>query len=313
MSGYLLGKVKEDTTSLPNKDLLSEAEKLEIAKSEFKEVLKQNFSNFEQNLYRWCIHNHQEKKFISLIDKYNNITINTIEEIDYQEYIKKYILDNFYFSLIDFDEYIDIQAIFTKNKKLIDYDKISNKTEYRSLLHFDNKIDEIKEYILFLQEKPNITPKSTASDIPNIMEVDLNNITPKRKTPKKSPWKPHVSNPNNSPKKIGIISEEKVFKSLVKKFGIRNVHWNADRISDGYGYDIWYINKNKEIKYVEVKTYSNQGRFYISPNEVKFAKDNKDAYELYLVADEVIYKVKNFHKLKKIIENYTVRFSLMLR
>jgi len=306
----LLGKMKKNIPSVPAKALLDKDEKLAIAQKEFREILEQNFSNFEQNLYIWCGKHHQEKKFISLIDKYNNIKINSIEEIDYNEYIKKYLLDNFHFSLTELDEYIDIQAIFTKNKELVEYDKIVNKTEYRSLLHFDDKIDEIKKYIASLSLKDGIKPtsKGTVGDIP-IVDIDLTNKEDSGKGRGGRIWKPSPTTKGDSAE-VGLSSEEKVYKKLVKEFGIKNVHWDANRVSDTYGYDMWYRNKSNETKYVEVKTYSTKGRFYISPNEVKFAKDNKEAYELYLVEDETIYRVNNFHKLKKIIENYTVKFSV---
>lgn len=305
----LLGKKSNPTPS--EKPQLDESEKLMQCQQDFKVILNEYYSDFEQNLYIWCGKHHQEEKFLSLIDKYLNIKINTIEELNYSEYIKKYVKNNFHFELIEVKEYIDIQAVFTKNKKLIEYDKIRDITEYRSMLHFDNQINDIKKYILSLKEQKPKKPKSSISDM-SIIGVDLENNTPSKNSPKKpkSPWKPPVNDPSTSPEKTGAKSEEKVYKVLVKEFGIKNVHWDADRTSDGYGYDFRYRNKNNETKYVEVKTYSHKGRFYISPNEVKFAKDNKDAYELYLVDDEIIYKVNNFHKLKKVIENYTVNFSI---
>jgi len=308
----LLGKVQKiEEKAIPSDELFDNNEKLKIAQKEFKEVLAENYKLFEQNLYIWCQKQHQEKKFISLIDKYNNIKINTIEDIDYKEYIIKYVKDNFYFSISAIDEYINIQEIFTKNKELVDSDKIIHIERYRSLLYFEGKLDEIKEYIKSLKNKKPSSENTENEDDSSstITDVNLTPITTNGGTRGGSSggtWKPPVS--SDSPQ-VGFTSEERVYNKLVREFGTENVHWSSNGISDSYGYDIWYKNKKNEIKYVEVKTFSNKGRFYISPNEVKFAKDNKDSYELYLVDKSTIYRVKNFHKLKKIIENYTVRFN----
>ena len=308
----LLGKAKQEIPNVSSEDLQNEDEKLMIAQREFKKVLEENLSDFEQNLYIWCQKQHQEKKFISLIDKYNNTKINTIEDIDYQEYIIKYVKDNFYFSISAIDEYINIQEIFTKNKELVDSDKIIHIERYRSLLYFEGKLDEIKEYIKSLKnEKPSSENTENEDDSSStITDVNLTSITTNGGTRGGSSggtWKPPVS--SDSPQ-VGFTSEERVYNKLVREFGTENVHWSSNGISDSYGYDIWYKNKKNEIKYVEVKTFSNKGRFYISPNEVKFAKDNKDSYELFLVENDKIFRVKNFHKLKKITENYRVNFSV---
>jgi hypothetical protein len=312
----LLGKVQVDTEiPIPSDELFDNNEKLKISQKEFKEVLEENYKLFEQNLYKWCIHNHQEKKFISLYTEYKYLEINQVDNsINYQEYLNETIQRTFYFSLKSIEDYINIQEIYDNNKEKLqeDFEKIEPLEEYRSLLHFENTIEEIKEKIKSLNKQQ--TPKTSTSKkkakggfIP-IKIIQTNNDNPSARGGKK-PWKP-PSTPLKPPKKIGDESEEVVYNKLVEEFGEKNVDWDAKRISDNLGYDIKYRDKNNQIKYVEVKTYSGKGRFYISPNEVKFSKDNKDSYELYLVDNSTIYKVENFHKLKKIIENYTVRYDI---
>ncbi len=201
---------------------------------------------------------------------------------------------------MNLDEYFDIESTFEKNKKLVEYNKIINKVEYRSLLHFDNKINEIKEYILSIKkEKKSSAIRKRENSNLSIEDIDLTNSdeNKKRKNSKSKGTDKVSTSSNENNSEIGLSSEEKVYKKLVEKYGKDNVHWISNRISDSYGYDIRYKNEKREIKYVEVKTYSNKGRFFISPNEVKFAKDYKDSYELYLVDETIIYRVKNFHRL----------------
>jgi len=55
------------------------------------------------------------------------------------------------------------------------------------------------------------------------------------------------------------------------------------------GYDIKYRNTDGVWKYVEVKTDSGN-KFYVTKNEIEFAKSHKGLYEIFFVGNE-IYKI----------------------
>ena len=63
------------------------------------------------------------------------------------------------------------------------------------------------------------------------------------------------------------------------------------KVSDGDGYDIKYINKHGITKYVEVKTYSGD-KFFLSRNELEFARQHIEDYEIFLVSDDIL-KIDN--------------------
>jgi Domain of unknown function (DUF3883) len=65
------------------------------------------------------------------------------------------------------------------------------------------------------------------------------------------------------------------------------VHWVAEYIGDGLGYDIASFDEQGQEKFIEVKT-TNAGPatpFYISPNELAVADQRGAAYRLYRVFD----------------------------
>ncbi len=59
--------------------------------------------------------------------------------------------------------------------------------------------------------------------------------------------------------------------------------------SAGFHYDMEYINESDELIYVEVKTSASPVKkkieFYMSKDEVEFAKQNHSQYELFYVSD----------------------------
>ena len=112
----------------------------------------------------------------------------------------------------------------------------------------------------------------------------------------------------------GYKAEDIVYNYLIDKYGEEDVIWESLN-NDGAGYDISY-NNGEFKKYVEVKVYSNNV-FYITQNELDFAKSHTKSYEIYLVdVDRVkIYPIvpseTNFEKI--IPTQYKVLYSLTTR
>ena len=120
-----------------------------------------------------------------------------------------------------------------------------------------------------------------------------------------------------------------VYNLLCNKEGIKDVKAKSEAFvelgilkagqAESRGYDIEYtdIKLNKTV-FVEVKT-GESNSFYISPNELEFAKKHSDQYVVYVVYDvdtdtpryEIIdekFWNNDKYKLKEIVEKYQVKF-----
>lgn len=90
-------------------------------------------------------------------------------------------------------------------------------------------------------------------------------------------------------KSQGEKAERYVYNILVNKHGKDNVRWVSENGGGkaGLGYDIEYDNNEHQKIYVEVKSttnpVSNVIKFPITGNEIDFAKDNAQNYELHFV------------------------------
>jgi Protein NO VEIN, C-terminal len=262
-----------------------------------KECFNDNYYHFKQLLYHWCDINSKEKDFINLLGIYehNEETIfkNTKLNINYQKIVNKFVSLNFKINLKNnICKNIDFEQLYEQNKKIIDFEKIESSNEYRSLLYFKNKLEEIKNIIKKINLKNKYLDDSNNSNnnkkIKTIVPVNL--ISPeninKKHTPKKT-YK-HSQERNRKNKICGDNAEQDVFISLVHEMGKENVEWKS-KDDDTLGYDIRYKIKNNTWKHVEVKTFS-KGIFHLTKNEKEFAEKNKESYEIFLVGEE-IYKI----------------------
>ena len=287
-----------------------------IKQKELDDYFHAKFEDFRQSLYIWCIENSQEKEFLTLLYKYekHNIIIyidNNHFSID--DIFSNYIRNNFNFLINYNTKKIDIDKILEKNKSQIDETKIENNTEYRSLLYFDNKLDEVKQYIKESASRFTINSKTIKEEISNTKDnigtanIKTSSIVNKKKS-SLSPTK-HSSTQDKKKKDKGEEAEVKVFKFLKKHF---NNVMKASEIADSYGYDIRYEDKNGKFKYVEIKKDSNN-RFFITKNELEFGRKHKTSYEIFIVKDDILYKVprKDFNKLDISPIKYEVKYSLI--
>lgn len=91
---------------------------------------------------------------------------------------------------------------------------------------------------------------------------------------------------------VGNIGELLIYNYLCEEYGQENVITKSEAFVDlglltagqasSGEYDLSYKDKNGNIHFVEVKTGSNHS-FFISENELNFAKGHTDKYELYIV------------------------------
>jgi len=311
-----LGK---ENTDVEEEDIIFEDDIREIdniKQKKLNDYFHTRFEDFRQSLYVWCKNNSQEKEFLTLLYKYEKHNIITYIEHNHfsiDDIFSNYIRDNFDFLINDNTEQIDIGRILEKNKSQIDETKIENNTEYRSLLYFDNKLDKVQQYIK--ESESGFTPNSqtTKEEISNTKDnIGIANIKTSLvvNNEKRSsiPTK-HSSKQDKKKKDNGEEAEVKVLKFLKKHF---NNVMKSSEISDSYGYDIRYEDKNGKFKYVEVKKDSNN-RFFITKNELEFGRKHKTSYEIFIVKDDELYKVprKDFDKLDISPIKYEVKYALI--
>lgn len=290
-----------------------------------KQAFERNLHVFKKKLYQWCIFNSKESQFIDCISKYENSdafiasfasNYKQLFSVDYEQSVKNYISDVFELNNIEGTS-INFDDLYDENSKAFDIDEIEKNQELMSLLFFSHKLDDVKAYLKTTAESERIkeshSANTAAQETKNIKNVLLNTHRGKScNQPKfKRPFK-HSKSLSDRNRKTGKRSEQDVYDALVKEYGNDKVTW-VSKTSDGDGYDIKYINESGVTKYVEVKTYSGE-KFFLSKNELGFARKNIGNYEIFLVSDDIL-KVEHidfddkerFHLQSK---EYVVTFTL---
>ncbi|MDO6720791.1 DUF3883 domain-containing protein [Psychrosphaera sp. 1_MG-2023] len=270
-------------------------------KRNLKLQFERNLYSFKQKLYTWCISNSKEAAFTTIIKEYESsqkfieeysLKNKSYQSVNYDLVIQDYINQNFELGEVTLTG-INFDEVYAKNEKLIDVDVLEESFELISMLFFSHKLKEVENAIekikaekrLFdeLQSKLDEERKPPKS-IKNV-ELDKPKNNGYHKPKNKKPFK-HSNATNNGKKVRGNKSEKDVYESLVETYGADKVTW-VSKVSDGDGYDIKYINECGITKYVEVKTYSGN-KFFLTINELEFARQHTDDYEIFLVSDDIL-------------------------
>ena len=205
--------------------------------------------------------------------------------IDYKKIVDEFLDDKFELSDVKMTN-INFKEIYNKNIELIKIEDLQGNTEYLSLLYFEDKLNEIKEYI----ESIKITETTDTGEEPTHHPkpiIDVTPVSPPPSTgPTRKPRKPYKHPGGDGGKKErGNKSEQSAYDSLISEHGKESVVW-VSLDDDSLGYDMKYKNKEGEWRYVEVKTHSGK-QFYISRNEKQFAEEHFGLYEIFLVGNEI--------------------------
>lgn len=273
---------------------------------------------FEKNLWTQLNQKSQAEKeqFIEKKVQYLNLGQNGFKEFtednkfnfapNYLDYFEALIFQLFEVKL---DKHTSIQNISPTNcysdlfKELgISIEELSQKE--KSLANFSG----FEEYFRAIA-KPLLSEESLVQNekIDSLDLVVLVNNPPVTSVGLVLPTTSHVvsssvvSEQQNQQKRVsGKKAEKLVFNVLVKKYGEENVKWvsgNSDRLdaTDSLHYDLRY-KKNNEWYFVEVKSFANDC-FYISQDELNFAKSNGIQSEIALVKDSSVFLLNNFFGL----------------
>ncbi len=269
----------------------------------------------------------EQKKFLNKISDYDK-NFDWVESklgsikfelsIDYGKLVDEFLSSSF--PNLKICESGDFDFFYLQNKEHINADDLDSlDIKLESLLYFEGGLGIVKSFLQSpIKTSSTDNPKEDHIPTKKIPESSFDTIPFSPETNSnvnKGPWK-HSPKVDGLKKERGMSAERIVFNALVEKYTKQYVEHSSER-DDSLGYDIKYSSDDGvSWNYVEVKRYSNNC-FYMSKNEMLFAKKHKGKYEIYLVDsdDEIIPLNKDLDlsdELQfRIEENqYIVRFSI---
>jgi len=254
----------------------------------------------------------EKLKFENYKDEYEFLIVRFDNEINpnYEAILESNYM--IYKTIENFNDSVNIKNEYKHNLKALI--EITNKQEAfmqfikikenRSLVYF-NEVDELisrfKNYthnMIIANDENESISKESHYEV-STKEIDSNKLKvgekDKGKTKRKSkPSYSPIKNDKAEKTKYshGLRAEQKVYDELCEQYKKKNVSWVSAYASeigedpdgkDGYGYDLSYWDSNGVLKYVEVKSISNNERsFHISGNEIRTAQKYGKDYYIYL-------------------------------
>jgi hypothetical protein len=242
--------------------------------------------------------NQIESELIEVIKEECSIRLT----IDYKSLFLRHIKLNY-----STKSFVDLQKIYHNNiLKLANSNVADLEDELKSLLFFDWKDIEILKSILFPENPPDETEANSQDEnLDDIEILDSKTISVELKegngeNNSGNGGGGHSQGHEKGKRKKGKAAEKLVRDKLVA-LGYKNVAWVSGNSvgpirDDSLGYDIRYMDENKEEKFLEVKAVSSDSSFFISENEKNCGLKHKEKYIMALVIDKKIHFVKNFFK-----------------
>jgi hypothetical protein len=186
---------------------------------------------------------------------------------------------------------ISNQIILPEDEEICKKEEAQNISNFKQYQKEEISLNSkpIKKNTVSLEEKESISSNNyTNTNIKEVTVVDaeINTFSPKARKQNFSTTYKHSIQHEKAKVNKGYRAENIVYNHLIKEYGKRNVIWESFT-NDGAGYDISYRNEKDEVKHIEVKVYSNN-EFYITANELAFAKNNPKSYLIYLVDIEAV-------------------------
>lgn len=252
--------------------------------------------------------NSLKESFLEKTYKFENFNIFVRYENSVYFDIEKEFIDEFGYWREE--EYVSADKIYSENYVKLNPDKLfedelANDLIVKRLVYFN----EEKEFSDWLEEKKKIQENNKSAVlldkyekyrniVPNCNEISytspehLKTQTVKFGNSRNVYIETEVQKKKNRQKVVGNTGELLIYNYLCKEYGQENVISKSEAFVDlglltagqasSGEFDISYKDTNDNIHFVEVKTGNNHS-FFISENELKFAKEHADKYELYLV------------------------------
>lgn len=285
-----------------------------LLKKETQQFIEENKSLYKKLLFNFLKEKDENEKshFLNKSKQFENYGVNSIENsVNFNP--KNKIIEAFPLLNNNFMENIDIENVYTSNRKEFIRGKKSNiieevlsTFEAKSLLYFRCFDTLNNQYDKFAETKKLLSNALiSANDIENSVEQNAEivlgvNYTPTNitNTKRKGSSGGTYSGAKENENKIsnGEKSEQIVYNELIKLFGIDNVipksgilEKYTNRVGDdSLGYDLEYTDKDGQKKFVEIKTLqikTENYSFILSDNEHNTAKEKGDSYEIWGVIE----------------------------
>lgn len=300
----ILLKLNIDIVELENKgfDYKINARKHNIVLTE--KTAYENRNKYKNWLYKESLNNEiMQQNFVKKYEEFANYGPQDVENSIYYDPILHLIAK---FGNFTEEVNVDCEEIYSMNynnlnPKGLFEDEIQNDNKAKQYIYFSNvekfnswltnKQKQKAEVISFVERHKsfeNIIPKNSSQDFkkPYYKPLKVTRSTSRVVT--------EVSLINKEKNKIekGNIAELLIYNLLTKQYGKKNVIPKSEafvklkilkpgQASSG-DYDISYIDADGVEIFVEVKS-SDGEQFYITPNELNFAKNNPDKYKVFLV------------------------------
>jgi len=304
-----------------------------LVEKEFKDYFNESKKNLKNQL--WVYLNDQkvdqQSKFVGYLYKIEHllngysITRNS-SSYDFENLILLELENvlpfiQFELSSSDFPSYDAIEKEnvenFTEDELLL----IRNDMLLNSLSYFEGHIEHIKSKVKVKTSEEDKTStesvgfnldKNKTSELIHEFDIEKFSDSPSSGI-SEDPWLGNSSELNSKQKKkLGIRAEEIVKKYLEDHPDLYDKVEHTSKTSEGEHFDIQYFDmKAEKFKYVECKYY-NGNSFFLSYYEKRFADENIDQYEIWLVnKDSKIFCIKDIKKLGDLQPtNYKVNIKL---
>ncbi|MBD5391648.1 DUF3883 domain-containing protein, partial [bacterium] len=279
-------------------------------RQKLEQYINKNRHKYQTWAYHTAIENKElQEKLIEDFDKFDNlISDKRLKEPDFDPTKEKPVHD-----IDGMTPYSD--AGYNRNLAQLQSEysaavisELVQKTQIKSLMHFDERMDEvrtmaneIKAKFVQIDKAENATPQSDTNAPATIATINNCDGEPIAVRPKKSGTsrgggRGAVSQITQHQKQInGRAAEQIAYNSLCDKYGKDKVFWrsgNSNTIhggNDTLGYDMEYIDENNLRHYVEVKSASKSGNAYgfiVTKHEEDVAREKGDMYSLFLVTND---------------------------
>ena len=313
-------------------------------------VIQNNKRFYKSYLYSKAINNETlQGSFLDMCDEFDSYASQLLDSssneiadniINPEEYIEKH----FNYTISEAKNCSDCEEMYSSNYEKLNpenkyADIISNDYNLKRTIYFDKKT-EFEELINKLEETvidrhftyndfKSITPKEVEIEYHSGSLDISDNMHNKRPKRKKAYNKASADADDEFKKIIGNTGEILVYNHLCGKYGKENVFPKSEAFvslgilkngqEESGGCDIEYFDPEKDMTFfVEVKA-GEKNHFFLSPNELEFAKSKKGRYKLFVVfdinsADPKFFQVDdNFYDNEKyykeeIIEKILFRF-----
>ncbi len=267
----------------------------------FGEIVMKNFSTAKKIIwYRAGKNIELQKNFKADLDRYRNLFMKLPEN----EIKSKLVIDynSYFFSL--FKQEFGVDFLLPSEFIDIDIEKLYYDNREKSTGLNENRLDYEKKSLLFF--KPINLEILSDNDLDDFVGNKISCLPLEEATFKSYPIIPlqrnhfrklgNASYNDHKKKEEGYKAEKIALDSYKRKYPDGDVKLHSSNAADGcdgLGYDITYIDKDRNLHYVEVKKYNISDRYIFISNNEKESALRLPRYEIALVSDSKIYVIND--------------------